>query len=91
MTERIDHAEVALNNLDAAWKSPEQAQFLAEAQAHATLALVEERRTANLIAYLELMTEHFLNRDTFETSDKSVAVYANVSKQVFDRLGIEAA
>lgn len=48
------HVEVAKQSLaDASKFVPEdlvRASFLAEAQVHATLALVEEQRTANLIA-----------------------------------------
>lgn len=47
------HVEVATQSLvDASKFTPEdraRASFLAEAQVHATLALVEEQRTANLV------------------------------------------
>lgn len=54
------HVEVAAQSLvDASKFTPEdqaRASFLAEAQVHATLALVEEQRTANLIATRGLFT-----------------------------------
>ena len=53
MSERVDHAAEAVESLAAAkeWDTvPEAALLVADAQAHATLALVEQQRIANLIA-----------------------------------------
>jgi len=53
MNERIDHAAEALDALIAVSNIEEPltvANLLAEAQTHATLALVEQQRIANLIA-----------------------------------------
>lgn len=53
MSERIDHAAKALHFLDAGHKangSKTTELNIAEAQVHATLAVVAELRTANLIA-----------------------------------------
>lgn len=46
MTERIDHAAQAVSYLHPESYQPEKAQV------HATLALVEQQRITNLIAYL---------------------------------------
>ena len=59
MTERIDHAKKARRNIDGLHDyqaeegmSDESMLTVAiEAQVHATLALVEQQRIANLIAY----------------------------------------
>lgn len=61
MTERIDHVAVATERLDLAqtevsanWPSrtgEEKADLIAAAQVHATLALVEQQRIANIIAF----------------------------------------
>ncbi len=48
--ERVDHAARAEQMLD---YSHGRAEDIATAQVHATLALVEQQRTANLIAYME--------------------------------------
>ena len=53
MNKRVDHAAEAVESLAAAkeWDTvPEAALLVADAQAHATLALVEQQRVANLIA-----------------------------------------
>ncbi|MDF2046203.1 hypothetical protein P2P98_08535 [Microbacterium sp. Kw_RZR3] len=54
MTERIDHVKVAQRNLDfvgkEAMESPEALVTVTAALVHATLALVEQQRIANLIA-----------------------------------------
>lgn len=54
MSDRIDHAAAAQKLLDrvstSRLTSPEAAVLVAGAQAHSTLALVEQQRTANLIA-----------------------------------------
>ena len=47
MTERIDHAAEALALINHPYPAPPT--YLAEAQIHATLALVEQQRIANLI------------------------------------------
>jgi hypothetical protein len=53
----VNHAAAAQTALDAAAEAgaqtPLATQFIAAAQVHATLALVEEQRTANLIAAFE--------------------------------------
>lgn len=56
MTGRIDHAALAsqtIKNMREEEKSGGQSEVLAMAQVHATLALVEQQRTANLIAVME--------------------------------------
>lgn len=55
MTERIDHAAESRAALAAAAATPADAEVLADpwllaAQVHATLALVEQQRIANIIA-----------------------------------------
>lgn len=56
MTETIDHAAEARQIIETFHApSPEGAQMIMEAQVHATLALVEAQRTANLIAYVQLL------------------------------------
>lgn len=56
-TPMTDHAAEARRILDApgiVTRDNEARQNAAEAQVHATLALAEEQRTANLIAYLSV-------------------------------------
>lgn len=51
MTETIDHAAEARQIVETFYApSPEGAQMITEAQVHATLALVEQQRLANLIS-----------------------------------------
>lgn len=68
MTERIDHAETALAMLDGlgALSSISQAERAIEmSQVHAQLALVEQQRIANLIAYVAKWTDdELLDVDT---------------------------
>lgn len=52
MTERIDHAAEALALINHPYPAPPT--YLAEAQIHATLALVEQQRIANLIAAFQM-------------------------------------
>ncbi len=66
-TERIDHAAEAMRCLDIPshfirndGTSPEGGRMVAEAQVHATLALVEQQRIANLIALTGLGGELYL-------------------------------
>lgn len=73
MTERIDHVNTAVGELTEAWESAEDltgADFvnalIANAQAHATLALVEQQRIANLIAYETANHEFGLTFNTAE-------------------------
>lgn len=68
-TTRIDHAEIARNNMD--WVgsrdlTPDAAAVtLAAAQVHATLALVEQQRIANRLKVAELdLTEEIGYRRT---------------------------
>lgn len=60
-----DHAAEAINALCAAAQSaqPLEAYYLAEAQVHATLALVAEQRTANQLALLAWLPPHSDARD----------------------------
>lgn len=65
MTERIDHAAEARQHID--WAHDQQAQEgdmgnvprdnALLAQAHATLALVEQQRIANVIALMQMQVE----------------------------------
>ncbi|UOQ60354.1 hypothetical protein MUN76_15190 [Leucobacter rhizosphaerae] len=53
MSKRIDHAEQArtlLEPLDSRYSDFDRVQFVAEAHVHATLAMVEQQRIANIIA-----------------------------------------
>lgn len=53
MAEHFDHVAEATRSLDAAWGERGEVAlqiYLAEAQAHAQLAVAHELRTANLIA-----------------------------------------
>lgn len=66
MTDRIDHAEKARTELDFLheWMAEEgqtdatQLASAIEAQVHATLALVEQQRIANIIALTRIETEN---------------------------------
>lgn len=50
MADRIDHAATAYRTLDEVdWRDRYASVQVAEAQVHATLALVEQQRIANLI------------------------------------------
>lgn len=51
MTEHIDHAAEARRIMSKPWSVESKAAAFAEAEVHATLALVEQQRIANLIAY----------------------------------------
>ena len=90
MTERIDHAKIATQ-----WASPEvwkQAggvsdgvipSMLAMAQVHATLALVEQQRIANLIA---------LGYKYYGSQEDTEGAYANLLKlEIRIALGLEEA
>ncbi|MGV8972893.1 MAG: hypothetical protein ACOH10_11270 [Rhodoglobus sp.] len=55
--------------------------WLAFAQVHATLALVEEQRTANLIAHLALVREPF--------SGPLAAMHVDMAKVTSVRLGMD--
>lgn len=63
MSERIDHVAKAIKAGDLAtdaWNAGRgeyATALLASAQAHATLALVEQQRIANLIAYVAKWTD----------------------------------
>ncbi|MBD8477595.1 hypothetical protein [Microbacterium sp. CFBP 8794] len=61
MTERIDHARLARENLNVVGSRPmlpEVASVTATAAlVHATLALVEQQRIANLISLMQMQTE----------------------------------
>lgn len=46
-----DHYAEARASLDNAWGLPRDPNLLLDAQVHATLALVEQQRLANLIAW----------------------------------------
>ena len=71
MTERIDHADEAIQGIMVASQrvseefrtvtGEHKADILAEAQVHATLALVEQQRIANLIALTKFAFEQYGN------------------------------
>lgn len=70
MTERIDRAQIAQNNLD--WVAGREstsgaaAVTVAAAQVHATLALVEQQRIANLIALANLAGNSALQESDYD-------------------------
>lgn len=58
MTGQVDHVDQAKSMLGAEWRNGDVAVAqLAEAQVHATLALVEQQRIGNLIALMQMQAE----------------------------------
>ena len=74
MTDRIDHAAEARKAIESAYPialpyDSAEAQYhgaLMEAQVHATLALVEQQRIANLIALTALAGNHSIQESAFD-------------------------
>ena len=58
----------------------------AAAQVHATLALVEQQRIANLIAYSNVLEEN--QRDGFELTDDGKAFMDRLEAQIREGLGL---
>lgn len=75
----IDHAAEARELLGADTPAEEAVELLMAAQVHATLALADEQRTANLIAVLT--TER---RTPLESADQATALQG----QILARLGL---
>lgn len=76
------HAEVArdlLYHAESTMNKERAEEFTASAQAHATLALADEQRTANLIAYLTFRS----NLGTFPANDATTFV------DIATRLGLD--
>ena len=92
MTDRIDHVAeaVALLNL-AVTAQGDPRHLIAAAQAHATLALVEQQRIANLIA---LLKDTFASHEALEVlSDVATAQSGqliSLRPDIAAALGIEA-
>ncbi|KTR95367.1 hypothetical protein NS220_06070 [Microbacterium testaceum] len=70
MTKRIDHARVAQENLDVVGSRPMLPEVAAvtatAALVHATLALVEQQRIANLIALVALSGNESVQESSFD-------------------------
>lgn len=81
MSERIDHVAEAIScgrRGETAATIEEAIAFTLNAQAHATLALVEQQQTANLIAYVQLLESQYAegdrNPDAFDQATKAASV-----------------
>ena len=77
--EKLGHVDKALELIDQATQvnSPAvAAQLTAEAQVHATLALVEQKKAANLIVYIREI-------------DDSHGTYGPIAPQIREALGLE--
>ena len=73
MTDRIDHAAEALNALGAITgvdQATNQITLALEAQARATLALVEQQRIANILATAHIDSRYFENGKIAELREK---------------------
>lgn len=89
MTDRIDHAAEATRSLADADRfasvncpletGEHKADIIATAQVHATLALVEQQRIANLIA---------LAKETFATHEASEALGTFATAKSGERIGL---
>lgn len=95
MTERIDHVAEAREHLQAAKENPADATlhtdpWLLAAQVHATLALVEQQRIANLIAYWQLHTPRTIEENgCIEVSELYIdGSGPSVDTQVREGLGL---
>lgn len=88
-SERIDHAKEALALRSYASQQPEDADcadVLAAAQVHATLALVEQQRIANIIALHRHEVEYDLNEGRsliFESGSETLR------SEISEALGID--
>lgn len=59
MSERIDHAAAAARLVAESVVPSTDAELIGVAQVHSTLALVEQQRIANLIAYVQLLEAQY--------------------------------
>lgn len=86
MTERIDHAQQAVDLINHPFPAPPS--YLVEAQIHATLALVEQQRIANLIALHRHEVKHDIGSWSrlYETGSNPEAV---LKPGIAEGLGIE--
>lgn len=98
MTARIDHAAEALRLIDMAgesfvaeegWTETTALMATLDAQTHATLALVEQQRTANLIALLDSYRDY--DGSVPWTTVHDSPAYEAMRQQVAAALGIEVA
>lgn len=88
MTERIDHASEARVELDIAQRWPSEtfavqtgehkADVLAAAQVHATLALVEQQRLANILTLVGDEDPETVNDNLIEVGADPVKVRADI-------------
>lgn len=79
MTERIDHVAEARRIVEAFHApSPEGAQMIAEAQVHATLALVEQQRIANILTLVGDEDPETVNDNLLEVGADPAAVRADI-------------
>lgn len=67
--------------------NPEKTLILAEAQVLATLALAEQQRIANLIAYVVKLSSHPTDISQMHATD--IANFRSMSNQIREGLGIE--
>lgn len=80
MTERFDHAAEAERLLEQfphpSLRSEEslaaRSHFLAGAQVHATLALVEQQQTANRIAYLQMAVSALMSGSVLDYEEDAI-------------------
>lgn len=86
MKHRTDHAEQALQNIRAAARADAALVHATIAQAHATLALVEQQRIANLIA---LGRQQKFGRDGARISIPSYGEDGMLRPDIAAALGIE--
>lgn len=91
MTERIDHAAEAMKCVEYANSpqpgSPEvAANFMAQAAVHATLALVEQQRVANLIAVMAMARQGVGAGE--HSKDEYVRLHQKINPQVVEGLGL---
>jgi len=87
---KIDHITEARNALSAnsglGFTDVEVMPLLAEAQAHATLAVAEQQRIANLIAYVVKLSSHTTDISNMHPDD--VAAFQSMSAQIREGLGL---
>lgn len=87
MTDRVNHAAEALRSLQGAGDGRNFAtDASAAAQVHATLALVEQQRIANLIALFQMEGGPY--KVTNEFSVDGVKVNALLVKEIREGLGV---
>ena len=79
-----DHKTEAENALHDAWKATSQdqhASLMADAQVHATLALAEQQRIANLIALAQFGDQYFIKVGLQKYADEAFNLLASATER----------